>query len=230
MNHKPIYPGARLEACASFARKGKVAADIGTDHAYLPIWLIQNHISRRVYASDINEEPINVARKNIEEYALTEKIITFTGDGLEKVPREEVDDIIVAGMGGDNIASIIDGAKWLCNRRYRLILQPMSHTERLREYLYSHGFLILTEKAVCESRRLYTVICAEFSGEEFSFDEYDIYAGRLTGTDPDSAAILKKQAGILRAEAEGMARKGNKTEEERLRSLSERLEIIASGK
>ena len=227
MNNKPIYPGTRLEACASFARHGKTAADIGTDHAYLPIWLIQNHISSRIFASDINQEPITVARKNIEAYGLNDKIITFTGDGLKKIQPEEVDDIIIAGMGGDNISSILSSAEWVRDPRYRLILQPMSHAERLREFLYVNGFEIVAEKAVCESGRLYTIICAEYAGKTIAFDDYDIYAGKLTGSDPSSSSLLKKQAGILRAEAAGFAVKGDKSTEERLKTLADKIERIA---
>ena len=215
--------GARLDACADFVRRGKIPADIGTDHAYLPIWLVQTGKVPMAYASDINEEPIRSAKNNIESHRLDEKIITFTANGLEKIPCDNVDDIIIAGMGGDNIAAILDGGKWLKNARYRLILQPMSRTARLREYLFKNGFVIIDEKAVCEAGRIYTVICAAFSETNVLYDEFDLYAGRLDSSDPNAAELMKKQAGILLSMAEGCAAKKDYSGQAHYIMLAEKL-------
>lgn len=204
---KRVELGARLETCAGLVRRGKVPADIGTDHAYLPIYLVRNGVVPMAYASDINIDPIISARKNITKHGLSEKIITFTCNGLEKIPPDRIDDVIIAGMGGDNIASIINEADWLKNDRYRLILQPMSRASRLREYLFKNRFEIAEEKAVCEAGRIYTVICAHYSKKEILYDDYDIYAGRLDCSDPNAAALMRKQAGILLSVAEGCAAK-----------------------
>lgn len=221
--------GERLATCAEFVREGKISADIGTDHAYLPVYLVQKGIVPAAYASDINEEPVNSARKSIARYGLDEKIIAFTGDGLEKIPPDEVDDIIIAGMGGDNIAAILGEAEWLKNPRYRLILQPMSRASRLREFLFREGFAILSEKAICEADRIYTVICAEYSEISVEYAEYDIYAGRLDAADPNAAALLRKQAGILRSMAEGCAARGDTAGQEKYRRLAERLIMQTKG-
>lgn len=226
---KSIVLGSRLETCAGFVRKGGIVADIGTDHAYLPISLVLRGIAAMAYASDINEEPIRSAQRNISSYRLNEKIITFTADGLEKIPSDKVDDIIVAGMGGDNIASIIDRAKWLKNDRYRLILQPMSRASRLREYLFKNGFCIIAEKAVREANRIYTVIYAKYSEIDIEYDDYDIYAGRLEGSDPYAAALLKKQAGILLSAGEGCVAKGDISGSEYYKKLAQRLLINSDG-
>lgn len=223
VNHTIFSLGARLETCASFVREGKVPADIGTDHAYLPIWLVYHGRVPRAYASDINEEPIQSAIANIEKYHLSDKIITFTCNGLAKIPPLEVDDIVMAGMGGDNIADILAAADWLTNPKYRLILQPMSHVERLREYLYRHGFGIVTEKPVCESNRIYTVICAAYSPIPSAFTEFDFHAGKLGNENPLSRKLIEKQAGILKAAADGMKAQGNAEREQHLRALSEQL-------
>ena len=223
MPDKKIELGERLDACAGFVRNGKVTADIGTDHAYLPIWLIQTGKVPKAFASDINEEPIRSAINNIESYGLSEKIKTFTADGLDRIPHDEVDDIVIAGMGGDNIAAILSGAEWLKDARYRLILQPMSRAARLREYIFSNGFEIIAEKAVCEAGRVYTVICAEFNGDKAAYDDYDIYAGRLDSTDPNACRLLKKQAGILLSMAEGCASKGDYSGQAKYIRLAERL-------
>ena len=226
MKELMISPGKRLEACAGFVRRGSVAADIGTDHAYLPVWLIQQGICPKVYASDINEEPIRLARKNIEFYGISDKVEAFTSDGLQAIPKEMVTDFIIAGMGGDNIVTILNEAPWLKNETYRLILQPMSHTERLREYLFSNGFDIIAEKAVCEAVRLYTVICAAFTGSGVIYDDFDLYAGKLDHSDPVAAALLGKQAGILRSMAAGYQAKGAPEQAMKYAKLAERIQSI----
>lgn len=224
-----ITLGARLEACASLVRKGKVPADVGTDHAYLPIWLIQNGIAEKAYASDINEEPIKTAKNNIERYGLSGKIIAFTADGLQSTPYDDVDDIIIAGMGGDNIAEILSSADWLKNYRYRLILQPMSRASKLREFLYKNGFVIIYEKAVCEAGRVYTVICSEYSDQPTEYNEFDIFAGKLDCKDKYATLLLKKQAGILRSIAEGYGAKGNLSEKKRMSDLADDIDQYAMG-
>lgn len=229
MEQKSFTLGARLEACAALVRRGKIPADIGTDHAYLPIWLVEHGAVPRAFASDINEEPIQSARRNISVHGLNEKITTFTANGLEKVPQNEVDDVIIAGMGGDNIAAILNGANWLKNPRYRLILQPMSRASRLREYLMRNGFGILTETAVCEAGRVYTVICAEYSGQGVSYSEFDIYAGKLDNSDPNASVLLMKQAAILRSAADGRSAQGDMEASEHYMQLAEQLEEFARG-
>ena len=232
---KTIALGARLETCAGFVREGKIPADVGTDHAYLPIWLVQTGKVPEAYATDINEDPIKTARCNIASRGLSEKIKAFTTDGLEKIPYNEVDDIIIAGMGGDNIAAILSGAEWLKDKRYRLILQPMTRASRLREYLFSNGFDIISEKAVREAGKIYTVICAEYSGESWQrqdhADDYLIYAGCLDSSDANAAALLKKQAGILRSMSDGCAAKGDISGQRHYAELASRItESIEGGK
>lgn len=230
MQEKMFSLGARLEACASFVRRGKTVADIGTDHAYLPIWLIQNGIVPIAFASDINEEPIKTAQKNIEEFGLSEKIKTFTSDGLVRIPPREVDDIVIAGMGGDNIAAILNGVNWLSDERYRLILQPMTRASVLREYLFATGFDIIEEKAVCEGKRLYTIAYAKYSEKQNDFTEFDIYAGKLDSRDATAAALLLKQASILRAAAKGCNAEGNTGRGGELLALADQLEAYANGR
>lgn len=229
MNETVFSLGARLEACAAFVREGSVLADIGTDHAYLPIWLTLKGKIQRAYASDINEEPIQSAIGNIEKYHLSDKIFTFTADGLTKIPHMEVDDIVIAGMGGDNIAEILHAADWVKNPRYRLVLQPMSRAERLREYLYRNSFDIITEKAMCEANRIYTVICAEYSEKPLHFDEFHFYVGRLGNDNEYSIKLIEKQAAILQDIANGMAVKGNIERERYYKALSEQLLAYAKG-
>ncbi|MBR6874655.1 MAG: SAM-dependent methyltransferase, partial [Ruminococcus sp.] len=102
----------RLLACARLVR-GSRAADVGTDHGYLPMYLVQNGICESALACDINEKPLASARENIEKAGLSDKIGVYLSDGLGSVPCEGITDVIVAGMGGELIADIISRANWI---------------------------------------------------------------------------------------------------------------------
>lgn len=225
MKDKMFTLGERLTACADFVRPGSVAADIGTDHAKLPVWLVYNGVIPSAVASDINEGPIESARKNIEAYGLSDKIITFTGDGLQTLTPDMAQDIIIAGMGGELIAAILGAAAWVKNPAYRLILQPMTHPERLRAWLFSNGFSIIDERAACEAGKVYTVICAEFSGEIKEYSEAEAYIGGLAGkTDDTSRRFLQRQAHQLRVSAEGIRAAGEEETAVMLESLAAEVE------
>ena len=224
MTKRTFSLGERLSACAEFVRKGTVAADIGTDHAKLPIWLVSNGIIERAVASDINEGPIERAKANIEHYGLSEKITTFTGDGLAKLTPDIAQDIIIAGMGGELIAAILERAQWLRDSTYRLILQPMTHPEKLRAWLYDNGFDIIDEKAVLDTNKLYTIICAEFCGEVRSYNLFDTYAGRLAEkTDDTSRNFLERQARQLSVSAEGLRAAGSTEAAEEFEAIAAKL-------
>ena len=138
-----MYPkpnlSPRLLAAAELVREGAFIADVGTDHAYLPIYLCLEERIRGGVASDINRGPIERAKENIEKYGLSERISTELTDGLCNIEKYSPEDILVLGMGGELIASIIDAAAWTKNSDIRLCLQPMTHAEHLRKYLYENG-------------------------------------------------------------------------------------------
>jgi len=225
MPTKEFQLSPRLAMCASFVRQGSVAADIGTDHALLPIWLVRNKKAIRAVASDINEGPIAVARRNIQRCGMSELVTTVVADGLAGIEPEEVTDIIIAGMGGDLIAAILDAASWVRSEKYRLILQPMSHAERLREYLFANGFALEQEQALRDSGRVYSVMQAGY-GKTAEYREAMIYGGLLIGnTDEASREYLTRAASALRARADGMRARENETEAEHLDALAE--EILA---
>lgn len=194
--------GERLGACASYVREGSRVADIGTDHAFLPIWLVMKSKCASAIASDINEMPARKAADNVKKYQVADKVKVFTSDGLEKIGPDDVDDIIIAGMGAEVISDIVEQAKWLQNKKYRLILQPMSRTECLRKRLFDLGFDIVDEKIVCEGNRIYIVVCAEYSAEKKKYSLLDIYAGCQDGViDENRRFLLKKQIKVLRNKA-----------------------------
>ncbi len=171
---------ARLLSAAKLVREGAYVCDVGTDHAYLPVYLVLTGRAVRALASDINEGPVKRAKESVVKYGVSEKIEVVLGDGLKGAESYPITDVIIAGMGGELIASILDAAKWIQNEKYRLILQPMTHAEILREYLINNGFSIIDEDIVTEQkdRKIYQIICAEYSGRADEYTKDELYLGR----------------------------------------------------
>ncbi len=171
---------ARLLSVARFVREGAYVCDVGTDHAYLPVYLILTGRAAHALASDINKGPVLRAKESVAKYGVTDKIEVILSDGLAGAEAYPVTDIIVAGMGGELIASILEAAEWIKNERYRLILQPMTHSEALREYLSKNCFSVIDEALVKDvsNNKIYQIICAEFSGKEDSYTADELYLGR----------------------------------------------------
>lgn len=188
----------RLALAADFVRCGGKIADIGTDHAYLPCYLILNGISKSAVAADLRKGPLDNAKKNVCHYELTDKIELRLSDGLDKILPEETDDIIIAGMGGTLIKEILVRAPWIKNENKRLILQPMSHVQDVREFLCENGFTIEKEAVAEDSDKLYICICAGYSGQKDSFKRSFYYHGLLNPDDALQRKYLEKQVQHLK--------------------------------
>ncbi len=170
----PVKLSPRLLTAVPYVRAGRPVADVGTDHAYLPIYLCEigrltpvttaNGAVLCAVASDINRGPVERAAAHIAAAGLTAHIRTMQTDGLHGLEAYDPDTVIVFGMGGELIASILSDAPWLCRSGRRLILQPMTHAERLRAYLTESGFSIIGETLSREGERIYQTICADWNG------------------------------------------------------------------
>ena len=178
----------RLLTAIPFVRDGKIFADIGTDHAYLPIFLLQKGKISKAIAADINKGPLEKAEENIAKYNLSDNVKTVLCDGLTKISSVDVDDIAIFGMGGELIVKIIDEAQWVKNNKKRLILQPMTHPEKLREYLANNGFKIIGETLSTDREKTYQTICAEFDGQLRKYDDFTLFFGEY---------ILKEKSELL---------------------------------
>ena len=171
---------ARLTQVAAFVRNGSRLADIGTDHALLPVELVKGGVCTYAIASDVKKGPVCAANRTVSEAELEEKIDIRLGNGLQTVRPDEVDDIVIAGMGGETIAMILADAPWVKQERYRPVLQPMTRAEKLRRYLWENGFDILSEAVVRDGRHWYTVIHAVFADTAFVPDELSCHVGKIS--------------------------------------------------
>lgn len=170
---------SRLSLCASFVRQDSKLADIGTDHAYLPVWLCQNGVCKSAIAADINPEPLSRGQLTIRQAGLEDKVKTRLSDGLKSISADEADDIVIAGMGGELIAKIILDCEYSRDKDKRFILQPMTKSELLIERLCQNGFEILSQDCCVASNKCYTVLLVQYSGEKRAYSEVYPYICEL---------------------------------------------------
>ncbi len=171
-------PDSRLRAAAAYVRQEAYFADIGTDHAYLPVFLLEEGRISRAIAADIGAGPLKNAAETVREAGYTDRVELIQTDGLHGLETRGVTDIAICGMGGELIAAIIDDAPFVKNPAIRLVLQPMSRGAHLRRYLAREGFQILSETLCRANARLYSCICAEWSGDTYSLSPAEAELGR----------------------------------------------------
>lgn len=193
----------RLSLCADFVRKGVKLVDVGTDHAYLPIWLVKNGIVEHALACDINEGPLSAGKADVERYGLSANITLRLSDGLEQVAESEADDIVIAGMGGELIARILSDCKWSKSMGKHFILQPMTKCEVLIRFLYDNGFEIIEQKACECDNKHYTVMLTHYTGHSDKISDSFCYMGKLDATDKQSKKYLIHTLSHLRKRALG---------------------------
>jgi tRNA (adenine22-N1)-methyltransferase len=204
----------RLLAVGELVPPGARAADVGTDHGYLPVWLRQQGICETVIASDIAPGPLEAARASALRYG-AEGIEFRLCPGLEGIRPEEADAVVLAGMSGETMAGILTDADWDWTGK-RLILQPMTKRAELLAWIYDHGLHIREEKPVTERGRLYWVLCAE-AGREPMPRPAHLWAGF---TETEYARRLRRQ---LERSLTGQ-RKARTPDPEELRRTEELLE------
>ena len=196
----------RLSQVAKTVSPCTVLADIGTDHAHLPIAMILEGQCTRAFACDVNEGPLQRARAAVGQYGLGEAISTVRSDGLRSVPKT-FDALVIAGMGGDLIARILQECP--PDPSVKIALQPMTKPEVLRRFLFSEGYVIHEESAVREGEKCYVVFSVFRGGEAISFSEIDCYLPRNLACTQDALFYLEKRLsahekrllGLRRAEA-----------------------------
>ncbi|TYQ15561.1 UNVERIFIED_CONTAM: tRNA (adenine22-N1)-methyltransferase [Acetivibrio alkalicellulosi] len=167
----------RLKLIADMTPKCNIVSDIGTDHAYIPIFLVKNNICTKAIASDVRIGPVNVATKNIEEYRVSDKVITRIGSGLESILDNEIDVVIIAGMGGMLIKELLEKSLDKVKKANALILQPMYAIEVVHEWLCENGFEVYDEALAKEDHKIYNVIACKWAGCNQKKDEIYYHIG-----------------------------------------------------
>lgn len=165
----------RLLTVANQVTKGSRVADIGCDHAYVSIYLIQQELALNVIAMDINKGPLVRAVENIEKYNLKDKIETRQSDGAKALKSGEADTILIGGMGGALTIKILSDSKEVVNQCKELVLQPQSEIFLVREYILKNQFKIIYEDMLIDDGKYYVVIKAIKSDREERYEKEIFY-------------------------------------------------------
>ena len=211
----------RLQLCADFVRPKSRLADIGTDHAYLPVWLVSKGICPSAIAVDVREGPLERARENVTRYGMEGKIRLSLSSGLTALEPDDADDIVIAGMGGELMADILQQAPWLQDEKKHLILQPMTTAKELRLWLREHGFALLREECVRSEGKIYSVMLAAFCPEQAQklVGELYPYIGLLTGKTEEEQEYIQKVMQRLQKKLQGCLHRQEEAGAEELRRL-----------
>lgn len=167
----------RLELIASILPHGRGFADVGTDHGYLPVYMAQHGYSGKIIASDINEGPLSTAVASARQAGVEDRICFRLCDGLDGCGSEELDTVVIAGMGGNTICGILDRADWVMSRDILLILQPMTKAEVLRYWLTNNDFAICGEWLIEENGEIYQILSARF-GARTPLSDAELFTGK----------------------------------------------------
>lgn len=199
----------RLKKIADLVPSGTALADVGTDHAYIPVYCQKNNITKSCLAMDVNAGPLERARVNIIKYGLEDKIHTRLSDGLACLGKGEADVIVIAGMGGLLIKEIIENGKSAIDDSTFLLLQPMIAPCELRSYLYGEGFNITDEYVVREENKFYNIFAVRKG--EYTPTDKDIYLGKnILKNSPDTArAYLEYKIRVSQNITDGMKKSDN---------------------
>lgn len=204
MEYKQLALQPRLTLLARLVPEGCRLTDVGTDHGYLPVSLLQQGRIISAIASDIGAEPLEHARRTAAQYGAAG--INFRlCPGLSGVAPEETDVIVIAGMGGETIMTILQDAPWTKDGRHTLLLQPMTKTADLRRWLADNGYTFTDEHLVEDKGRLYPVLTVT-GGKHRALTEAEALCGVLLESDPLYGAYLSEHAAKLRRSAEGLRR------------------------
>lgn len=204
----------RLTTAAALVTQGYTLADVGTDHGYIPIYLLQQKKIPSAIAMDINEGPLERAKEHIALYGLQAYIQTRLSDGVAALKPGEVEAVLIAGMGGGLVMHILKDGEKVCQSAKELILQPQSEIERVREFLREEGYTILAEDMVYEDGKFYPMMKVQYQGENENAQKAsevlklsDLYGGLLLqNRHPVLKTFLEKEKLIYTGIKENLAK------------------------
>ncbi len=217
----------RLDAIAKLVPLFGGVADVGTDHGYIPVSLAQNSHTGKLFATDIKKDPLKHAKRSAAENGLDGKIEFSLCNGLEALDGTDIATVIIAGMGGENIAEILSAAPWTKESGRLMILQPMSKASFLRSWLFDNGYKVLSEQLV-EDGMVYEIITA-CAGSDDSYSPAELLIGhlQLISSDPlfsDRLSFLTEKINRARS---GLSASSRKEDSERLKEINELLASLS---
>ncbi|OPX43155.1 tRNA (adenine(22)-N(1))-methyltransferase [Ruminiclostridium hungatei] len=212
----------RLKLISDKVPQCGTVADIGTDHAYIPVYLVQQERCRRAVASDVRPGPVRVADRNISKYRLSHRIETRLGSGLETLEESEADAIIIAGMGGTLLAGLLEAGAEKIGGRAVLVLQPMNDLDIVRKWLYDHKFDIYDEELAAEGNKIYCVMAAGYTGQNKNYEDFQLHVGECLIKKRDPLLVPYCEMKIRQLERV-LAQLARMEDNERLRDFHERL-------
>ena len=189
-----IELGERLTRVVSFVPNGSKVCDVGSDHAYLPVYLIQNDQISCAIAGEVVEGPFLSAKQTVRDYRMEDCIEVRLGDGLQILSKEdEITAVTICGMGGELISRILEAgySGSHLNGRERLILQPNVAEHFVREWLMNHSYQIVDETVVSDNHRLYEIIVAEPVGKRVEYTELELKYGPILLQQPSELSVAK---------------------------------------
>lgn len=196
----------RLETIISCIDSHIGVVDVGTDHGLLPVTLAQQDYRGNLFATDLNAMPLKAAMSQAEEAGVRDRIRFCLTDGLDGLEPSSVDTVVIAGLGGDVICSILDRAEWTMNPAYQMILQPMTKAEILRFWLCNNGYEIAAENLVQENSRLFRILSVRFSGNNTPMTDAELFLGKLglIGSSPYFGQLLEQETARMKKKADGL--------------------------
>lgn len=162
----------RMQSVADMIQPCDAVGDIGCDHAFVSIYLVEQHRAKRVIASDVRRGPIAIAKRNIEAMNLSDQIEIRMGDGLDTIVPGEVNAVVLAGMGGMLMIDILERGEEVVTRCDQLVLQPQSDIEKVRRYLAEKGYHLADEQMLIDAGKYYNLLDVRVH-EMVQKDEYD---------------------------------------------------------
>ena len=219
----------RLQAVADLVSPGMRLADIGTDHAYIPIYLMENEKIPQAIAMDINKGPLERAEEHIKAHGLEHQIQTRLSDGMAKLQAGEADCAVIAGMGGALMIKILEEGRESAFQLQELVLQPQSELKKFRIYLLENGYRVLTEDIVCEDGKYYPMMKVkpgEMTGESWKPEELEYGKYLLDTAHPVLKQFLEREIQICHGVLESLAKQDTKRAKERRREMEEQIQHV----
>lgn len=217
----------RLQAVAGLVGDNLVVADVGTDHGYIPIYLIESGKCQKAFAMDVNEGPLLRAKDHIQMHGLTECITTRLSDGVKALKVGECECVVVAGMGGALAIKIMEEGKEVFHSLQEFVLQPQSELDKVRQYLNENGFQVVAEDMVLEDGKYYPMMkVINAVDSKYSLAELKFGRGLLNQKHPVLKMFLEKEVNSKQMIIQNLKSQPGEHIKVRLQELENELEIV----